>query len=78
MVTAPNKSYKLDIIKFAVYVITLLIAAMTAYSAINTRIAVIETKMEQKVDKEELFRRLDDMRIRIESKIETEVKKIKG
>jgi len=66
-----------EIIRIAIEIVSVIAAAILAYGAMSTRVAVIETRMENKVDKEVLFNRLDDMREKIELKIETEVKKIK-
>jgi archaellum component FlaG (FlaF/FlaG flagellin family) len=72
-----SKSFRLQVYQFIIYLVALIITAMLAWGTMDTRVSVIETRMENKADKQELFQRLDDMRVRIEQKIETEVNKIK-
>ena len=62
-----------DLIKFILYVITLAIVVMMFYGAFDKRVTVMESEMRYKVDKEELFKKLDDLK----TSIMLEIKEIK-
>lgn len=46
------------------------------YVKLNNRVTVVETRLERKVDGEELLKKLDEFRQAIEKKIECEVEKL--
>ncbi len=69
--------YTIDIVKFAIYLITLIIGIVVAYNSLDKRLSVIETQMQYKVDTSILLEKLDMVKIEINNKIETEIRKIK-
>ena len=69
--------YTIDIIKFIIYLITLIIGIVVAYNSLDKRLSVIETEMQYKVDIGKLVEKLDMVKIEINNKIETEIRKIK-
>lgn len=72
-----GKSFiRYDVAKFVVYIVTLAISVMLFYGAIDKRVTIVETKLEQKVDLNQVMDRLDKLESKIESKIENEVKKL--
>ncbi len=68
----------IDIAKFAVYLISLIIALSAAYNSIDKRLSIIESEMKHKVDLSTLIERLDILKYDISRKIENEVEKVKG
>ena len=68
----------IDIAKFAVYLISLIIALGAAYNSIDKRLSIIENEMKHKVDLSTLIERLDILKFEIGKKIENEVDKVKG
>ncbi len=68
--------YSIDIIKFVIYLITLIIGILAAYNSLDKRLSVIETEMQYKVDIGKLLEKLDMVKIEINTKIETEIRKI--
>ena len=68
--------YSIDIIKFVIYLITLIIGILAAYNSLDKRLSVIETEMQYKVDIGKLLEKLDMVKVEINTKIETEIRKI--
>ena len=68
--------YSMDVIKFVIYLITLIIGIVAAYNSLDRRLSVIETEMEYKVDIGKLLEKLDMVKVEINNKIETEIRKI--
>jgi len=68
----------IEAIKFVLYIVSLVIAAMLFYGAIDKRVTILETEMPHKVDQEQLFDRLEDFKQDINNKIELEVRKLKN
>ncbi len=67
----------IDIAKFTVYLISLIIAIGAAYNSIDKRLSIIENEMKHKVDLGTLIERLDILKYEIGRKIENEVEKVK-
>ena len=57
--------------------ITLIIGIVIAYNSLDKRLSVIETQMQYKVDVSILLEKLDMVKMEINNKIETEIRKIK-
>ncbi|MFZ0456067.1 MAG: hypothetical protein WCE54_23670 [Ignavibacteriaceae bacterium] len=68
--------YTIDIVKFFIYLITLIIGIVVAYNSLDKRLSVIETQMQYKVDVSILLEKLDIVKVEINNKIETEIRKI--
>ena len=68
--------YTIDIVKFIIYLITLIIGIVIAYNSLDKRLSVIETQMQYKVDVSILLEKLDMVKVEINNKIETEIRKI--
>ncbi len=68
--------YTIDIVKFVVYLITLIIGIVVAYNSLDKRLSIIETQMQYKVDVSILLEKLDMVKVEINNKIETEIRKI--
>ena len=68
--------YSIDIVKFIIYLITLIIGIVIAFNSLDKRLSVIETQMQYKVDTSILLGKLDMVKIEINNKIETEIKSI--
>ncbi len=66
-----------EMVKFIFYIITLAIIVMVFYGAFDKRVTVIESDMKHKVDSEQLFQKLDEVKKEIGEKIEKEIQKIK-
>ncbi len=69
--------YTIDIVKFVIYLITLIIGIVVAYNSLDKRLSIIETQMQYKVDVSILLEKLDMVKVEINNKIETEIRKIK-
>jgi hypothetical protein len=69
--------YTIDIAKFIIYLITLIIGIVIAYNSLDKRLSIIETQMQYKVDVNILLEKLDMVKVEINNKIETEIRKIK-
>ena len=67
----------MELIKFVVYIVTVVAAAMLFYGAIDKRVTILESDMKYKVDEGKLYNRLDQLKEDIYKKIETEIKKVK-
>ncbi len=68
--------YSIDIIKFVIYLVTLIIGILAAYNSLDKRLSIIETEMQYKVDIGKLLEKLDMVKVEINNKIETEIGKI--
>ena len=68
--------YTIDIVKFVIYLITLIIGIVIAFNSLDKRLSVIETQMQYKVDVSILLEKLDMVKVEINNKIETEIRKI--
>ncbi len=66
----------LEISKFLLYLITLIIAVVLAYNSLDKRLSVIESEMQHKVDLSILLEKLDIVKDEISKKIEIEVSKV--
>lgn len=66
-----------EVIKLVLYIGGLIVAIMLFTNNINSRITVIETEMVHKVGDKDLFDKLEKMEQRINTKIETEISKLK-
>jgi len=72
-----KKKIQTDVIRFTIELIVLIATVVLAYGAVKLDIAVLNEKMEHKVDDKQLFERLDKMKEDISKKIEDEISKIK-
>ena len=68
--------HTIDIVKFVIYLITLIIGIVVAYNSLDKRLSIIETQMQYKVDVSILLEKLDMVKMEINNKIETEIRKI--
>lgn len=75
----PNEKNRLVIeaIKLALYIGGMIVAIMIFTNSMNSRIVAIETEMSHKVGDKDLFDKLEKMEQRINTKIETEISKLK-
>jgi uncharacterized protein YoxC len=73
MTQLEKTKYLVDIIKFGIYLISLIILIMTAYNNLDKRLAVIETEMQHKVDSAILMQKLDMMKYDINQKIDSDL-----
>ena len=62
-----------DLAKFILYVVTLAVMIMLFYGAFDRRVTIMESEMQYKVGKEELFKKLDELK----TSIMNEIKEIK-
>lgn len=66
-----------ELIKFSVYIITLVISIAYAFNSMDKRISVLESEMKYKVNTAILLERLDQVKDDINKKIETEIEKVR-
>lgn len=78
MTEIERTKYLVDIIKFGLYLISLIIAILTAYNNLDKRLAIIETEMQHKVDSAILLQKLDMVKFEINRKIDSDMKSIRG
>jgi hypothetical protein len=71
-----KNKFNLEIIKFSLYVISLVITVVLAYGALDKRVTILETEMQHKVDYEKLFQKLDLVKEDLAKKIEDEMRKV--
>jgi|GEM_PF-3120562 len=64
-------------VKSLIYIATVIISIMLFYGAIDKRVVVLETKNDNKISRDELYEKLDNLKNDINSKIETEIKMLK-
>lgn len=64
-------------VKTVIYIATVIISIMLFYGAIDKRVVVLETKNANKISRDELYEKLDNLKNDINLKIETEIKMLK-
>ena len=77
MTDTEKKPITIEFIKFIIYIVSLAVAVVIFYGAIDRRVTVIETELKFKVDEKALFEKLDKLKEDLGKKIETEIEKIK-
>lgn len=66
-----------ELIKFFLYIITLVVSIAFAFNSMDKRISIIESEMKYKVNTTLLLEKLDQVKDEINKKIETEISKVK-
>ena len=66
----------IELIKFSLYLITLIISIAFAYNSIEKRISILEYEMKYKVNTTLLLEKLDQVKDQINQKIETEISRV--
>ncbi len=66
----------IELIKFSLYLITLMISIAFAYNSIEKRISILEYEMKYKVNTTLLLEKLDQVKDQINQKIETEISRV--
>ena len=66
----------IELIKFVLYLVSLIIAVTFAYNSLDKRLSVIEAEMQHKVDLSILLEKLDMVKYEISKKMKTEVEKL--
>jgi len=66
-----------ELIKFFLYIITLVISIAFAFNSMDKRISIIESEMKYKVNTTLLLEKLDQVKDDINKKIESEISKVK-
>ena len=66
-----------ELIKFFLYLVTLIISIAFAFNSMDKRISIIESEMKYKVNTTLLLEKLDQVKEDINKKIETEISKVK-
>ena len=67
----------IELIKFFLYIITLVISIAYAFNSMDKRISIIESEMKYKVNTDLLLEKLDQVKDEINKKIESEISKVK-
>ena len=67
----------IELIKFFLYIITLVISIAYAFNSMDKRISIIESEMKYKVNTDLLLEKLDQVKDEINKKIEVEISKVK-
>jgi uncharacterized protein YoxC len=67
----------IELIKFFLYIVTLIISIAFAFNSMDKRISIIESEMKYKVNTTLLLEKLDQVKDDINKKIETEISKVK-
>ncbi len=67
----------IELIKFFLYIITLVISIAFAFNSMDKRISIIESEMKYKVNTTLLLEKLDQVKDDINKKIESEISKVK-
>ncbi len=67
----------IELIKFILYIITLVISIAFAFNSMDKRISIIESEMKYKVNTTLLLEKLDQVKYEINKKIESEISKVK-
>lgn len=75
--SSEKKPVTIELIKFIIYVISLVITIMVFYGGIDKRLTIVETEMIHKVDDRKLFEKLDQLKEDLSRKIEIEIQKVK-
>lgn len=71
-----KKPVTIELVKFVVYIISIVISFMLFYGAVDRRLTIVETEMLHKVDDRKLFEKLDQLKEDLAKKIETEIQKV--
>ena len=66
----------IELIKFSLYLVTLVISIAFVYSSIEKRISILEYEMKYKVNTTLLLEKLDQVKDQINQKIETEISRV--
>ncbi len=67
-----------ELIKFFLYIVTLIISIAFAFNSMDKRISIIESEMKYKVNTTLLLEKLDQVKDEINKKIESEISKVKN
>ncbi len=67
----------IELIKFFLYIFTLIISIAFAFNSMDKRISIIESEMKYKVNTDLLLEKLDQVKDEINKKIESEISKVK-
>ena len=67
----------IELIKFFLYLVTLIISIAFAFNSMDKRICIIESEMKYKVNTTLLLEKLDQVKDEINKKIEYEISKVK-
>jgi uncharacterized protein YoxC len=67
----------IELIKFFLYLVTLIISIAFAFNSMDKRISIIESEMKYKVNTTLLLEKLDQVKDEINKKIESEISKVK-
>ena len=67
----------IELIKFFLYIVTLIISIAFAFNSMDKRISLIESEMKYKVNTTLLLEKLDQVKDEINKKIEIEISKVK-
>ena len=67
----------IELIKFFLYIITLVISIAFAFNSMDKRISILESEMKYKVNTTLLLEKLDQVKDEINKKIEVEISKFK-
>jgi len=67
----------IELIKFFLYIVTLIISIAFAFNSMDKRISIIESEMKYKVNTTLLLEKLDQVKDDINKKIESEISKVK-
>ena len=67
----------IELIKFFLYLVTLIISIAFAFNSMDKRICIIESEMKYKVNTTLILEKLDQVKDEINKKIEYEISKVK-
>ena len=67
----------IELIKFFLYIVTLIISIAFAFNSMDKRISIIESEMKYKVNTTLLLEKIDQVKDEINKKIESEISKVK-
>ncbi len=65
-----------ELIKFFLYIVTLIISIAFAFNSMDKRISIIESEMKYKVNTTLLLEKLDQVKDEINKKIESEISRV--
>ena len=66
----------IELIKFFMYIVTLIISIAFAFNSMDKRISIIESEMKYKVNTTLLLEKLDQVKDEINKKIESEISRV--
>ena len=66
----------IELIKFFLYIVTLIISIAFAFNSMDKRISIIESEMKYKVNTTLLLEKLDQVKDDINKKIESEISRV--